>query len=248
MPIKTLLVIALLTLPLQLTAQDVNGEIVVTGIGKANARPDVGVVRIEVSRTAGEPGAAMTEVTEDVTNVLAIIRAYGVLDDDIETTRLSLGEKWELNDSQRTFVGHQATNELSVEVRDLTGIGDLIATLAANGATDIDGPYFEIEDTVALRDEARRKAVLDAVATARLLADAAGVTLGSPLLITDGTRTFDRSRLRGVVNESEQMEEPMVMEEPIMESFGDIAEDGAPVVPGTIERTEHVEVIFSIAP
>ena len=239
--------ILVLLFPIQIKAEDKPGEIVVTGVGHASAPPDKAVVRIEVSRRARQSDVAMEDIAKAVDTVMAAFRAYGIAEADIETTSLSLGENWEYEDDKRVFVGFTASTRLSVDVRDLTRLGNLITTISKDGATSIRGPFFEIEDKLALRDEARRNAVRDGMATARLLAEAAGVTLGMPLLITDGTEPSDSSQL----DRSERMEEPMVMEEPAPEALGEtveIAETGVAVEPADIETVETVKLIFRIDP
>ncbi len=247
MRITAFLLAIAFTLPIGASAQDKPGEIVVTGIGHASAAPDMARLRIEVSIRDRQSEAAMEQITTASDTVMAVLTAYGVSEADIETTSLSLNENWEYENDKRVFKGFSASTSLSVDVRDLTRIDNLVATLSKDGATSIRGPYFEIEDKFALRNEARRNAVQDGLATAELLAEAAGVTLGPPLLITDGTpaseRRFDR----------ELIEEPMVMEEPAMEQFGDeqpveISETGVTVAPADIETMETVKLIFRIDP
>lgn len=234
-----------LLLPIQSHAQEKPGEIVVTGIGHASSPPDKATLRISISARNRQSEVAMEEITTASDTVMAVLSAYGVSKADVETTNLSLSENWEYEDSKQVFNGFSANTELTADIRDLPRIGNLVATLSKDGATSIRGPFFEIEDKVALRDEARRNAVHDGMATARLLAEAAGVTLGPPLLITDGTRASQLT-LEDIMEEGmmeERMEEPMVMEEPV-----EISETGVAVAPADIETMETVKLIFRIEP
>ncbi len=225
-------------------AEDQPGQIVVTGRGFASAPADKATLRIEVVANARKSELAMEQITISSDTVMAALRNYGVSEADIETTSLSVGEDWQYEEGTRVFAGYSARTNLIVDVRDLSRLGNLVATLSRDNAISVNGPHFDIEDKVTLRNEARRNAVRDGLETAELLASAAGVTLGPPLLITDGTEPTERNRL----NAAEQIEEPMVMEEPVMEDFGEISETGVDVIPGEIERTETVKLIFRIEP
>ncbi len=226
------------------SAEERSGQIVVTGVGHASAPADKALLAIEVSVDGRKSDVAMEQVTVSSETVMSVLRTYGVSDEDVATTRLTMGENWQYDDGVRVFKGFTARTKLTVDLRDLTRIGNLVSTLSKDGAISVDGPYFGIENRTALRDEARRNAVQDGLATAQLLAEAAGVTLGPPLLITDGTEPADQRRF----NTDVQMEEPMVMEEPVMEDVGEISETGVEVLPGKIERTETIRLIFRIAP
>jgi|GEM_PF-4747398 len=234
------LFIVFLSLPLIALAEEAPSQIVVTGFGKASAPPDKATITLRIERTQRETGAAMAEVADATTLLLNQIRSYGVTDEDIESTKVSLGEEWDLDSSPRKFLGYAASTSLSVVVRDMERLGPLIATVTRDQPVSLRGPYFEIEDRLALRDEARRYAVKDALSTARLLAEAAEVNLGAPILITDGTLTdLDREMLALQMLEEPMMEEPMLSEE--------ILDDqGIPIIPGAIETTERVKLIFRI--
>jgi uncharacterized protein YggE len=76
-------------------------------------------------------------------------------------------------------VGFVASNIVTVRVRDLDALGGILAAALGDGANTLGGLSFGVSDETALRESARRAAVADAMATARVLADAAGVTLGA---------------------------------------------------------------------
>ena len=238
-----ILLLSLLLFPVQAAAQDEAGRIVVTGIGHASAPPDKAVIRIEVSHTDRRNDVAMQDLTAAVEAVLSAVRAHGIAEEDIETSSFSLTENWNYNEGARTFDGYEAESNLRIEVRQLSAIGSLITTLSSGAGVEIRGPFFELENEKSLRDEARRKAVQDGVATARLLAEAAGVTLGPPLLITDGTKVSDEPNMRELIDGIAHMEEPMMEAEVI-----DYSAKAIPVIPADIETTETAKLIFRIEP
>ncbi len=113
-----------------------------------------------------------------------------------------------------------------VRVRDLAALGGILDTVIADGANDFNGLRFGLQDPAPLMDEARRRAVDDAMARAALLAGAAGVTLGPVLSIDDqgGSR-------------------PMPMAEMAMR----MSAGAAPVAAGELTLTANVAMVFAIA-
>jgi uncharacterized protein YggE len=77
-------------------------------------------------------------------------------------------------------------NQLTVRVRDLEALGGVLDRSIQDGANTFNGLSFGLADPVPALNEARKRAVADAMARAKLLSGAAGVTLGSVVSITEG--------------------------------------------------------------
>ena len=77
------------------------------------------------------------------------------------------------------------TNTLSVRVRDLVKTGEILDKAVSLGVNQGGGISFANDDPSAVIDEARKKAVADAMAKAKTLSEAAGVELGRVLEISD---------------------------------------------------------------
>ena len=74
-------------------------------------------------------------------------------------------------------------------MRDIDKTSDVLdgATAAGGDLTQVQGISFTIDKPDALQDQAREAAVNDAKARAQRLADTAGVKLGDPISITEGS-------------------------------------------------------------
>jgi uncharacterized protein YggE len=72
-----------------------------------------------------------------------------------------------------------------VPLRDVSKVAGMIDTLVAAGANDIGGINFMVSNASKLLDDAREQAVADARRKAEIYAKAAGVTLGTPLSISE---------------------------------------------------------------
>ena len=118
--------------------------------------------------------------------VLLALKAAGVAEKDIQTSRLSLQPQYSPNRSGSSpVVGYRASNRVTVRLHDVTRVAGAIDTLVGAGATDIGGINFSVSNASKLLDDAREQAVADARRKAEIYARAAGVTLGAPLSISE---------------------------------------------------------------
>jgi len=121
-----------------------------------------------------------------MTKVIAAIKKLGIADADLVTQSVSLNPTYDYsNGASPRLTGYSATQSLSVKVRDLTKVGDVIDAAVAAGANQVGGVSFSVADPAAATEQARTAAVADAKKRAETLAQAAGVTLGSPISITE---------------------------------------------------------------
>ena len=88
---------------------------------------------------------------------------------------------------ERVLIGYQVTNQLTVKLRDLDGIGELIdqVTEAGGDLIRFQGITFTIDDTKELQAQARTAAIEDLKAKANQVAALSGVKLGALINITE---------------------------------------------------------------
>lgn len=161
--------------------------IVVTGEGRAEAAPDLAVVRVGIEARRPTMAEAREANASAQARLLDAVRGLGVAAADIQTEQLSLQAEYDYTDAGRQLRGYLATNIVRVNVRDVSRAGAVVdATIAAGGDdARVDGVSFEIEDSTALRIEARRRAVADARGKAEQLAAEIGATVGEPVFIEE---------------------------------------------------------------
>ncbi len=141
-----------------------------------DAVPDVADIGAGVMTQATEASAAFAANAERMTKVVAALRKAGVAERDIQTSGLSLQPQYRYEQNQaQILVGYQASNRVSVTLRDLRKAGNIIDTLVAQGANQIDGPTFRVDKPEPLIDRARAEAVSVGIARAQLYAKAAGM-------------------------------------------------------------------------
>ncbi len=173
------------------TAQDTQRQITVTGSAEVEAVPDLGTVSAGVETQAATAGEALGLNSTAMTAVFAALDAAKVERRDVQTSQLNLNPVFdnsaEADQSGMPKVsGYQASNMVTVKVRDVANLGAVIDAMTKAGANRLYGVGFEVSDPQAALDTARRKAVADARAKAELFAEAAGVSLGSVLSIREG--------------------------------------------------------------
>jgi uncharacterized protein len=184
---------AALMLPLAANAQEAMQQtprIVVAGEGEAAVAPDMAWLNLSVTREAKTARAALDDANEAIAGVIAALKQAGVEDRDLQTSGLSIQPRYvypQSNDDNREprIVGYQVTNSLTVRVRDLARLGEVIDRAVTLGVNQGGGITFDNDDPSEAMTEARRRAVADAVAKARTLAEAAQVDLGRVVEISE---------------------------------------------------------------
>ena len=160
--------------------------ITVQGTGTVTIKPDLATLSVGVTTQASKAAQAQSAASAAMTKVIAAIKKLGIADADLVTQSVSLNPTYDYsNGASPRLTGYSATQSLSVKVRDLTKVGDVIDAAVAAGANQVGGVSFSVADPAAATEQARKAAVADAKKRAETLAQAAGVTLGSPISITE---------------------------------------------------------------
>jgi uncharacterized protein len=160
--------------------------VTVTGEATVAVAPDTAMIRIGVTsqdKTAREAGDANAK---QMTAVLAAIKDAGIADRDIQTSRLSLQPQYDPNKAGTArLTGFQATNQVTVRIRDIDKLPAILDRAIAAGANEMSGIEFVVSEQSKLLDQARDDAIADARRKAELYAKAAGVKLGRVISITE---------------------------------------------------------------
>ncbi len=161
----------------------------IRGEGEVSARPDIVTISVGVETGAPTADQAMRLNAARMREILDLLRARGVGPGDIQTAQFSLQPIWENRakpyDKPLSITGFNAVNTVRVTLRRMDMLGTVLDGLSQSGANRIRNMRFDIADARALRDEARRRAVRDAMRKARLYARAAGRRLGPILSLSE---------------------------------------------------------------
>lgn len=153
--------------------------------------PDIANVGTGVQTRAQTAQAAMQDNATKTTALIAALTKAGIAKADIQTSGINLNAQYDYSnrdgqpDGPR-FIGYEASNQLSVKLRDIKKVGNLLDTMVAAGATNINGPSFSIENPAPMLVQARGQAMKDAKAQADFYAQAAGYRSARLVSISEG--------------------------------------------------------------
>jgi uncharacterized protein YggE len=221
--------------PTTIGTVDINSQqtgIWVSGEGKVTVTPDIATLSLGIEAQAATVADAQTQAATAMGAVMAALTENGVADKDIQTQYFSIYQvtRWDDDKNEEIVIGYRVTNMVTAKIREIEKAGPIIDAVAAAGGdyTRINNISFTVDDPTPYYVEARQKAMTDAKAKAEQLADLAGVSLGKPTYISEGTIT------------------PPV----IYRDAGTVLTPPAPttpVSPGEIELTLDVQVAYAIA-
>lgn len=163
-------------------------SISVSGSGLAYGRPDLVTISIGVQTINTDAGQAVAQNNTKAESIMAALKALGIEDKDLQTNNFSVNAQRDydpVTGQPKDTITYYVDNTLSVTVRDINRLGEVLGKAVEAGANNIYGISFGVSDPAALEAEAREKAMADARVRAEQLAKAAGVSLGSPINITE---------------------------------------------------------------
>jgi len=208
-----LLIAATLLLPVgQAAAEDAKpATIAVSATGKATVTPDLAILYLNVLREADTAREALDANNQAMAGVLKAMQDSGVEDRDLQTSNFSIQPKYsypKVSSSGERRVpkieGYTVSNGLTVRVRDLAKVGEILDKSVTLGVNSGGGITFTTDDPTDALAKARAIAMKNAVAKAKTLADSAGVSLGKILEINEANRRRPQPRqfARAVAAES----------------------------------------------
>ena len=159
--------------------------------------PDQATIGAGVTTEAPKATEAMRQNAENMTNVIARIKAQGIAEKDIQTTGISLGAQYDYNEPaypattmpSQVFRAYQASNRVSVVLHKIEDTGRVLDALIEAGATDISGPDFGVENDAAAKEQARSRAVARGEAQATAYAKMLGYTGVKVLAVSESVET-----------------------------------------------------------
>ena len=170
-------------------APDAFPGVTVQGTGKVTGTPDTLTLSLTVSKTAGDVSSAMNDMSATMTAVQGSLTKNHVAAADLKTSGLNVGPQYEDSSGKPTISGYQASENLTVTLRDPKSAGTIIAAASAAGgnATQISGLSTDLRNNTGLLNQARDAAFNDAKAKAGQYAKSAGRTLGPVVRIEENT-------------------------------------------------------------
>lgn len=235
-----LAVLAFLGTPAFAQGYDPRSTVTVSGEGRVSAAPDLAEVSVGVVTEAPTAGEALKANSAAMTTLQDTIKQRGVAAKDLQTSNVNVQPRYSQpgpNQVQRggefvpRIVGYSVTNTVQVRVRELGKLGELLDAIVGAGANQVYGISFRIDESQALLDQARKRAMADAKRRAELLTGEAGLVLGWPIMISESGGSF---------------QPPMA--KPMMRGMAMMAADSVPISAGEQELAVAVQVVYLVNP
>jgi uncharacterized protein YggE len=213
-------------------AQEQTRTITVSGDSSAVVPNDQArfVFGVQTARPTAQ--AALLATSNTIRRVISRVGAAGVAGADVETSTISLSRvsRPVSPGSGRRVVEYQAFESVRVTVRSVRSAGRVVDAAVGGGATSVGGPAFSPSNVGDVYKRTLVAAFREARDKAERLAAEAGVRLGAPVSIREGTvaEPVPAGSLPDTVNRQARGRT-------------------TPVRPGTTRVTADVVVVFSIS-
>jgi uncharacterized protein YggE len=201
----------------------------VTGLGQATAVPDMATIHTGVVTQAPLAVDAMEQNSQDVERLMAELKKLNVAEKDIQSSQFNVQPEYERGprgERKPEIVGYRVTNQLRIQARDLSALGRLLDALIRAGSNQISGLTLGVDDSTKIMNEARIMAMANARDRAGLYANAAGVSVGQVLNISEQQIVSPQPRFYGQSMEA--------------------AAAGVPIAPGEQEFSATINVTFEL--
>jgi uncharacterized protein YggE len=164
--------------------------LIVSGNAQVEATPDEAAVRLGVVRQETTAQAAQEQTNRVAQAILAEMTKLGIPAARIRTSRLVLTPVYapprpDSRDAPR-IVSYSASNQVSVDLSNLTQIGPVIDAGLRAGANQVDTVQFRLKDDLPVREQALKQAVAEARRKAETIAESLGVVLVGVLEVSEG--------------------------------------------------------------
>ena len=205
----------------------------VSGEGKVSVVPDVAILSLGVEAQAATVAKAQLQAAEAMKAIFDELDDKGVDKKDIKSQHFSIYpvRQWDRDTEEEILIGYRVTNTVTAKIREVDKTGTIIDAVAEVGGdyVRISGIDFTIDDPTAYYGELREEAMADAKDKAEQLADLGGVNLGKPIYISEGGGYIPGPR------------DYITLEKAVAG-----AAPATPIVPGEMEISFSVQVVFSI--
>ncbi|HEY9219067.1 MAG TPA: SIMPL domain-containing protein [Phenylobacterium sp.] len=155
--------------------------------GETKIAPDMATISLGVLTEAPTAKAAMQANARQMTQVIAALKRAGLEDRDIQTSQLNLSPQYRyVENKPPQLTGYQASNQVTLTVRELSRLGDVVDATVASGANQVQGVSFGLSDPTAAENTAREKAVQALEQKAALYARATGHRVNRLVSLSEG--------------------------------------------------------------
>ncbi len=168
---------------LKIKAKSLNqvNQITFSGVAEINAEPDLVSFNFRVYEIAPDSLEAESKAILKANKVLDLLQEKGVHKRDIQTRDYRINPKYNYQNHpfyKQILDGYEASQVITVKIRDLGKMGEILGQVSQIEALEVNGPVFEVENSEKLKDKLQVEAINDAKAKAKETAKNLGIKLG----------------------------------------------------------------------
>lgn len=208
--------------------------ITVTGEGHSDVAPDMAIIDLGVVKDGKTAREALDANNKAMSEVMKALKDAGIAERDLQTSGFTISPQYHFPQNENgenkppVLVGFQVANMLSLRIRDLAKLGAILDQTVTLGVNQTGGIRFTNDKPESAISEARKRAVEDAIAKAKELTQAAGISLGRVL----------------EMSETSYRPQPVPMMRSAMAK--DFAAEAVPVAAGETSYSVNVTVTFAL--
>jgi len=223
--------------------------ITVTGTANSDVANNQANFTATVTSTSADKQTAVNKVNSQMTDLIKAVKDFGIADADIQTQQVNVyqlpvspapvpqtangsGPQTLVYPAPPVRTGNggdwQASNSISITLRDVTKASGLSDVLNNSGATNVFGPNLTVDQKNMSDTDLLTKAVADARTKAEAIAKAGGQSVGKMINVQEGGSAYPM---------------PMFATKDIAQSASGIS---TPVQTGTSNLSKSVTVVFEL--
>lgn len=162
----------------------------ISGHGEVRVVPDLAIVNVGVSTQGATAREALDGNTKAMRSLLDTLKKAGIEDRDMATSNFSVGPRLDYgnnNGQPPKVVGYDVNNMVTLTVRKVEDLGEMLDVAVSTGSNTINGISFSVSKPDDFVMEARKAAVVDARSKADTYAAAGSFKIGNIISINEGT-------------------------------------------------------------
>ncbi len=161
----------------------------VTGDGKVTVTPDLAYLSVGVLTEKPTAAAAESANSALMNSVIDSIKMQGIKDEDIKTTNYSVNPDYDYDKTTgaSTIKGYTVTHTLTVTVRDISKVGQVIDAAIKSGANISNDITFGVSDYAKYYNIALTNALSNAQSKAQAISNFLSISLSAPVKITENS-------------------------------------------------------------
>lgn len=165
--------------PISVVTSTRSGELSVVGEGKVDVIPDNASVNVGINVDNRPSTQEVQQMLDKVhNNIVDAMLKLGIKKEDITTQNYSITPAYQYVDNQNKPNGFTGSASISIKVRKIEQVSQVVQDATTAGATEVQGTDFSVENPDRYREEARNKAIQNAKEQAQKLAITLGIHLG----------------------------------------------------------------------